>query len=88
MTFILFHFIMKVWLNDIQFKGENKMNKFYYFEGRIFETKEQAESVTKNYVTKILDEIETEKSFEEFETIFDELKEQGESDADAIEMAK
>ena len=64
------------------------MNKFYYFEGRIFETVEQVENATKNYRNKKYDEIETIKFFSEFENTFDELKEQGESDLDAIEWAK
>lgn len=64
------------------------MNTFYYFEGRIFETKENAEQVARNYTSKKIDEIETEKTFDEFENAFDELKEQGNSDLDAIEWAK
>lgn len=64
------------------------MSTFYYFEGRIFETKENAEFAARNYTTKQIDKIETEKSFDEFENAFDELKEQGNSDLDAIEWAK
>lgn len=64
------------------------MNKFYYFEGRIFETVEQVENATKNYINKKYDEIETSKSFDEFEEDYDKLKEDGNSDLDAIECAK
>ena len=64
------------------------MNKFYYFEGGIFETVEQVENVTKNYRNKKYDEIETSKSFEEFENEFDKAKEEGNSDLDAIEWAR
>ena len=64
------------------------MNKFYYFEGRIFETVEQVENVTKNYRNKKYYEIETSKSFEEFENEFDKAKEEGNSDLDAIEWAR
>lgn len=67
---------------------EQTMNTFYYFEGRIFETKEDAEFAARNYTNKKIDEIETAKSFAEFENAFDESKEQGESDLDAIEWAK
>lgn len=64
------------------------MNKFYYFEGRIFETVEAVENATKNYRNKKYDEIETSKSFEEFEYEFDKAKKEGDSDLDAIEWVK
>ena len=64
------------------------MNTFYYFEGRIFETKEQVEENAKNYNCKKFDEIETLKSFDEFENEFDNLKAEGNSDLDSIEWAK
>ena len=64
------------------------MNKFYYFEGRIYETVKQVENATKNYINKKYDEIETMKSFDEFENEFDKAKEEGNSDLDAIEWAK
>ena len=64
------------------------MNTFYYFEGRIFETVKQVENATKNYRNKKYDEIETMKSFDEFEENYDKLKKDGNSDLDAIEWAK
>ena len=64
------------------------MNTFYYFEGRIFETVKQVENATKNYRNKKYDEIETMKSFDEFEENYDKLKKDGNSDWDAIEWAK
>lgn len=64
------------------------MNKFYYFEGRIFETVEQVENATKNYRNKKYDEIETSKYFAEFENEFDKAKEECNSDLDAIEWAR
>ena len=64
------------------------MEKFYYFEGRIYETVKQVENATKNYINKKYDEIETMKSFDEFENEFDKAKEEGNSDLDAIEWAK
>lgn len=64
------------------------MNTFYYFEGRVFETKEAVEAVAKDYTNKKYDVIETEKSFDEFEDEFDKLKSEGNSDLDAIKWAK
>lgn len=64
------------------------MNTFYYFEGKIYETVEAVENATKNYSNKKYDEIETTKSFEEFEEEFDNVKAEGNSDLDAIEWAK
>lgn len=65
------------------------MNTFYYFEGRIFETREKAEAEKKRtgYHTSI-DEIKTNKSFDEFDDAFDELKAEGNSDLDSIEGAR
>jgi hypothetical protein len=64
------------------------MNTFYHFEGRIYETLEEVTKATKNYTTKKYDEIETEKSFDEFDTEFDKLRAEGNSIADSIEWAK
>ncbi len=64
------------------------MNTFYYFEGRIFETEEKAMNFAKNYNCKKLDKIQTEKGWEEFEAEFDKVKEEGNSDLDAIEWAR
>lgn len=64
------------------------MNTFYYFEGRIFETVEEVENATRNYTNKRYDEINTEKSWDEFGRAFDEEKMNGCSDGDAIEWAR
>ncbi len=67
------------------------MNTFYYFEGRIFETLESAQSTKKSmgsYGFTSIDKIETNKTFEEFENEFDKCKKDGDSDLDAIEWAK
>ena len=64
------------------------MNKFYYFEGRIFETLEAVEVATKNYTNKQYEKINTFKNFEDFENEYDNLKLEGNSDLDAIEWAK
>ena len=63
-------------------------NTFYYFEGRIFETLEEVQKATENYVNKKFDEIETEKDFNEFSANYEENKQAGESDFDAIEWAR
>lgn len=64
------------------------MNTFYYFEGRVYETLEEVQNATKNYICKRFDEIETMNTFEQFENEFHKLKEEGNSDLDAIEWAK
>lgn len=64
------------------------MNKYFYFEGNVFETREQAELLAKNYNIKRITEIETDKNFEDFENAFDEAKQDGNSDFVAIEFAK
>lgn len=63
------------------------MNTFYYFESRIFETKKEAEKLAKNFINKKIEEIKTEKSFDDFEDAYYQLKKDGESDFDAIEWA-
>lgn len=64
------------------------MNTFYYFEGNIYETIGAAEYAARNYNIKRIDSIKTEKSFDEFETAFEEVKKECSSDVDAIEWAK
>ena len=69
-------------------RKRDKMNTFYYFEGRTFETKEQALEATKDYINKNIEEIKTTRSFNDFDAEFDKLKAEGNSDFDAIEWAK
>ena len=64
------------------------MNTFYFFEGRVYETLEQVQSATKDYASKKFDEIETSKSFDEFEDAYDEARAEGNSCLDSIEWAK
>lgn len=64
------------------------MNKYFYFEGNVYETREQANNAARNYNIKRIDEIETNKSFEDFENEFDKAKAEGNSDLDSIEWAK
>ena len=67
------------------------MNTFYYFEGKIFETYDKALHIKESmgrYGFNKIDKIETRKDFDTFEDIFDMLKQQGESDFNAIELAK
>lgn len=64
------------------------MNKFYYFEGEIYETLELVQNATKNYTCKKIDEIETSKSFDEFEEAYEDARAEGNSSLDSIEWAK
>lgn len=64
------------------------MNTFYYFEGSIYETMEEANFAARNYNIKKIDKIQTNKSFAEFEKAFDEAQAEGNSDFDSIEWAK
>ena len=63
------------------------MNKFYHFEGRIYETIEEVEKATQNYSCKKYDTFQTEKSFDEFENAYDRLRAEGNSIADSIDWA-
>lgn len=64
------------------------MNTFYFFEGNIYETREAVEAAVKNYLNKKYDEINTSKSFDEFEAEYDKAREEGNSCLDAIEWAR
>ena len=64
------------------------MNTFYFFEGNIYKTKEQAEKAAKDYNIKRIDEIKTTKTFDEFETEYEKAREEGNSCLDSIEWAK
>lgn len=64
------------------------MHTFYYFEGKIYETKAQIERAMKDYNIKRYDVITTNRLFEDFEADFQIMKDEGESDFDAIEWAK
>lgn len=65
------------------------MNTYFYFEGRIFETLHEVQDFRrKNCPNGRIDEIYTSKDFEEFENEFNKAKEEGNSDLDAIELAK
>lgn len=63
------------------------MNKFYHFEGRIYEKIENVEKATENYRNKKYDEIKTEKSFDEFENAYERLRAEGNSIMDSIDFA-
>lgn len=77
------------YINNVSVKWKEKqMNTFYYFEGNIYETEQTVIAATKDYTNKKYDEIRTSKSFEEFETAYEEAIEEGNSSLDAIEWAK
>ena len=64
------------------------MNKFFYFEGNIYETEEQVIAATLNHNHKKYDTIETANNWDEFEAAFNTCKKQGNCDLDAIQWAK
>ena len=65
------------------------MNTYFYMEGRIFETLSKAQFFRKlNCPNGKIDEIYTNKTFKEFENNFENYKNQGESDFNAIELSK
>ena len=64
------------------------MNTFYHFEGRVFETEELAKVATKDYVSKKIDIIETDKDFDKFYECFTNCRFEGNSIADSIDWAK
>lgn len=65
------------------------MDIFFYIKGRIFETLSQAQNFRKlNCPSGKIEEIYTSRKFEHFEACFNYYKENGESDADAIELSR
>lgn len=64
------------------------MTKLYHFEGLLYKRKKDVERATKFYISKKYDVIETPKPFNAFEEAFDELREQGCSIVEALDLAQ
>lgn len=64
------------------------MNTFYFFEGNIYETKDQAERAAQHYSIKRIDSVQTIKPFIDFILDYEKARDEGNSCADSIEWAK
>ena len=80
--------ILNVYVNNYHDAEEMEENIYYYFEGRIYETKEQVLKATENYINKNYDTVATFNTFEDFESNFDFLKSTGLSDIEAFNEAR
>lgn len=63
------------------------MYNYYYFEGKVYKTLQEAHKATKNYINKRIDIIKSYVDFETFQNCFETLQLQGECDTCALEFA-
>ena len=80
--------ILNVYVNNYHDAEEMEENTYYYFEGRIYETKEEVLKATENYTNKNYDTVTTFNIFEDFENNYNSLKRCGQSDIVAFKEAR